>query len=84
MNTYEVELYGTITRDIKHVEVEADDEDSVRAACAREMPAYRVHSLRLIDGNSDLWARVRLCSGSRANQHERGRKDQNEQTYLVS
>ena len=47
MPRYIVELRGTITRDILHRECDAYDEDDVRAACAEEMPRYRVHSIAL-------------------------------------
>lgn len=42
---YEVELRGTITRDIKRVIANATDEDDVRAMCAEEYPTYRVHQI---------------------------------------
>ena len=45
MPRYSIELSGTITRDIIWREVDADDEDEVRAICAEEMPTYRVRSV---------------------------------------
>lgn len=53
MNTYKVELFGTITRDIKWVECGAADEDEARQICAHEMPLYRVNKVELASGPSD-------------------------------
>lgn len=55
MRTWLVELRGTITRDVKHMEADAESEAEVREACATEFPSYRVHSItpRLASGCSD-------------------------------
>lgn len=44
MQTWRIELSGTITRDIIWREVDAETEAEVREICAREMPMYRVRS----------------------------------------
>lgn len=41
--TFEIEMRGTITRDIQHFECDAKDEAEVRAIFTRLMPTYRVH-----------------------------------------
>jgi hypothetical protein len=45
MQTWSIELSGTITRDIIWREVEAETEQEVREICARELPTYRVRSI---------------------------------------
>lgn len=45
MKTFEVVLYGTITRDIRRMECDAENEDDVRKACAEQFRTYRVHSI---------------------------------------
>lgn len=49
MRTYSIELSGTITRDIIWREVDAENEDQVRAICAQELPSYRVRSVIPVD-----------------------------------
>lgn len=46
MPLYIVELRGTITRDIRHLECDADDEDEVRRITAYEMPTHKVWSIK--------------------------------------
>lgn len=41
MPTWDVELRGTITLDIKYLECDAETEAEVRQACAAEMPNLR-------------------------------------------
>jgi hypothetical protein len=43
--TFDVVLYGTITRDIRRMECDAENEADVRAACAKEFPTYRIDSV---------------------------------------
>ncbi len=45
MPRYIVELRGTITRDIRHMECDADDEDEVRSIATSEMPTHKVWSI---------------------------------------
>lgn len=45
MQTWNIELSGTITRDIIWREVDAETEQEVREICARELPTYRVRSV---------------------------------------
>jgi hypothetical protein len=45
MKTYSVEVGGTITRDIKRYEVDAESEDEVREIVARELPYYAVRNI---------------------------------------
>lgn len=49
MPTYNIELRGTITRDIIWREVDAKDETEVRQICAQEMPTYRVRSVLTVE-----------------------------------
>lgn len=49
MQTWSIELSGTITRDIIWREVDAENEDEVRKICARELPSYRVRSILPVD-----------------------------------
>ena len=67
MDTFEIALYGTITRDIKYFECEAESEDQVREICARDAPTYRVHSItrRQKSGPSDSTTPATLATGSR-------------------
>jgi hypothetical protein len=43
---FDAELRGTITRDVKHVTVQAVDEADARAMLAEEHPHYRIHALQ--------------------------------------
>lgn len=45
MQTWNVTLHGTVTRDIRRFEVDAETEDDARAICAAERPTYRVHEI---------------------------------------
>lgn len=45
MATFQVRLYGTITRDIICREVDAESEAEVMAICASEKPMYRVQTI---------------------------------------
>lgn len=54
MRTWLVELRGTITRDVKYMEADAESEAEVREACAAEFPSYRVHSITLHHSSGDL------------------------------
>lgn len=47
MQTFEVTLYGTITRDIRHFEVDAESENEARAICADALPSYRLQEIKL-------------------------------------
>ena len=46
LKEFRVVLYGTITRDIRHMTVDAATEDEARNICATEMPSYRLHSIQ--------------------------------------
>lgn len=54
MQTWSIELSGTITRDIIWREVDAETEQEVREICAREMPMYRVRSVVLASHSDPL------------------------------
>lgn len=47
MPTWDVELRGTITRDIKRMECDALTAEDVSRICAEQMPSYRVHAITL-------------------------------------
>lgn len=49
MQTWSIELSGTITRDIIWREVDAETEAEVRQICAKELPTYRVRSVLLVE-----------------------------------
>ncbi len=53
MPIYDVEIYGTITRDIRWFDVEAADEDEARRIVAQERPSYRINKITLASGYSD-------------------------------
>lgn len=67
MRTWDVELRGTITRDIKRYECDAETEAQVREICARDAPNYRVHAitLRQKSGPSDTTTPATPATGTR-------------------
>lgn len=52
IRTWSVECYGTITRDIRWVEVDAETEQAAREAVMHAMPRHRVMSVIPSDASS--------------------------------
>lgn len=68
MQTWDVELRGTITRDVRYMECDAESECDVRKACAEEYPTYRVHAItpRLSSGGSPTAGAATPAAGTKA------------------
>lgn len=50
MNIYSIEVHGTITRDIKWYEVDAESVEQAREVAQKSLgPNYRINAVSLID-----------------------------------
>lgn len=74
MPTYQVELAGTITRDILWRELDAKDEAEARQICAAEMPTYRLRAISLRDSSAPCSPNTTSPNGSAGNSSTSSRR----------
>ena len=53
MTTWSVRMRGTITRDVRWVDIEAETEEDAKATAVAEMPTYRVEIVVPMDPVDD-------------------------------